>query len=152
MQPLKKITKSREILNRFIRATFKMIGRSEVRTACHQNSRTVHAKSKEICHPARCMMPPRKITKSSKILNKFIRAIFDLIGQSEFQKNIFETIALCSEKQAFCTLPIDRRNGPPEKSRAPPAGAPAAPATCEVGRPRGGPRPTLQVAGSAGII
>ena len=86
MQPLKNIMKSSEILNRFIRATFKMTGQSGVRKTRHQNHRTVHTKTKEIWHPARCMRPPRKIAKSNKILNEFMRAIFEMIGRSEFRK------------------------------------------------------------------
>ena len=90
MQPLRKITKSGEMLNKFIRATFKMIGQSELRKMRHQHNRTVHTKAKESCHPARCMRPLGRIAKSRKMSNQFIREIFEMIGQSEFRKKCLQ--------------------------------------------------------------
>ena len=90
MQPLREIIKSNEILKNFIRATFKMIGQSENRKTRHQNNRTVHTKAKESYHPARCMRPLRKITKSRKISNQFIREMFEMIGQSGFRKKCLQ--------------------------------------------------------------
>ena len=69
---------------------FKMIEESDFRKTCLRNSRTVHTKTEEICHPTRCVEPLRKITKPSEILKQFVRAIFKMIGESDFRKKCLQ--------------------------------------------------------------